>query len=58
MVVLFCPGVSAAANDYGVNRQASIADSLYYQTGGGSIIILALTRRNSQLNKRTGKLEH
>ncbi|ECD9611742.1 integrating conjugative element protein [Salmonella enterica subsp. salamae] len=39
----------AADDNYGINQQGAIADSLYYQIGGGSVITPALTRRNTQL---------
>ncbi|EBL8291853.1 integrating conjugative element protein [Salmonella enterica] len=45
---LLC-SVAQAAEDYGLDQQGAIADSLYYQIGGGSVITPALTRRNTQL---------
>lgn len=38
-----------AAEEYGLDKQGAIADALYYQIGGGSVITPALTRRNTQL---------
>lgn len=49
LTVLFCHCTLAAENDYGVSQQGAIADSLYYQVGGGSAITPPLTRRNTQL---------
>ncbi|TKV06628.1 integrating conjugative element protein [Citrobacter sp. wls619] len=45
----------AADNNYSVDQQGAVADALYYQIGGGSVITPALTRRNTQLlNVRAG----
>ncbi|HCR1139911.1 TPA: integrating conjugative element protein [Klebsiella aerogenes] len=45
----------AAEDSYGLDEKGAIADSLYYQIGGGSVITPALTRRNpSLLNLRAG----
>lgn len=38
-----------AAEEYSLDKQGAIADALYYQIGGGSVITPALTRRNTQL---------
>ncbi|HAT6801800.1 TPA: integrating conjugative element protein [Citrobacter freundii] len=55
LVASFCPGVPAAEDNYGIDQQGAITDSLYYQIGGGSVITPALTRRNTQLlNVNTG----
>ncbi|EDT2963640.1 integrating conjugative element protein [Salmonella enterica subsp. enterica] len=44
-----------ATNEYSLDKQGAIADALYYQIGGGSVITPALTRRNTQLlNVRAG----
>ncbi len=52
---IFCHTVLAAENNYSVDQQGAIADALYYQIGGGSVITPALTRRNTQLlNVRAG----
>ncbi|STV76572.1 integrating conjugative element protein, PFL_4711 family [Klebsiella michiganensis] len=52
---IFCHTALAAENDYSVDQQGAIADALYYQIGGGSVITPALTRRNTQLlNVRAG----
>ncbi|HGB3473275.1 TPA: integrating conjugative element protein [Salmonella enterica subsp. diarizonae serovar 61:l,v:z35] len=46
---------AADSNNYGIDQQGAIADALYYQIGGGSVITPALTRRNTQLiNMRAG----
>lgn len=46
---------TASEDSYGIDQQGAIADSLYYQIGGGSVITPALTRRNTQLlNMRAG----
>lgn len=51
----FCHIALAADNNYSVDQQGAIADALYYQIGGGSVITPALTRRNTQLlNVRAG----
>lgn len=44
---LFCHQVFSA--DSVLDQQGAIADTLYYQIGGGSVITPALTRRNTQL---------
>ncbi|EAS1759721.1 integrating conjugative element protein [Salmonella enterica] len=49
LATLFCHGTLAADNGYGIDQQGAIADSLYYQIGGGSVITPALTRRNTQI---------
>lgn len=55
LVSLFCHSALAADNNYSVDQQGAIADALYYQIGGGSVITPALTRRNTQvLNVRAG----
>lgn len=56
LTAMFCHCLAAAAdNNYGIDQQGAIADSLYYQIGGGSVITPALTRRNTQLlNVRAG----
>lgn len=55
LVSVFCHRAQAAADTYGIDKQGAIADSLYYQIGGGSVITPALTRRNTQLlNVRAG----
>ncbi|HAV1239855.1 TPA: integrating conjugative element protein, partial [Salmonella enterica] len=56
MVSIFCHHAQAAdSSSYGIDKQGAIADSLYYQIGGGSVITPALTRRNTQLlNMRAG----
>lgn len=41
--------VLAADDSYSLEQRGAIADSLYYQIGGGSVITPALTRRNTQL---------
>lgn len=52
---IFCHTALAAENNYSVDQQGAIADALYYQIGGGSVITPALTRRNTQLlNVRAG----
>ncbi|MGL4724135.1 MAG: integrating conjugative element protein [Scandinavium sp.] len=52
---LSCHAAWAAEDSYGVDEKGAIADSLYYQIGGGSVITPALTRRNpSLLNLRAG----
>lgn len=48
-IAFFCHDAPAAEGSYGVDQQGAIADSLYYQIGGGSVITPALTRRNTQL---------
>lgn len=58
-VILYCllshTLLAADGSDYGIDQQGAIADSLYYQLGGGSVITPALTRRNTQLlNMRMG----
>ncbi|MDN8600319.1 integrating conjugative element protein [Citrobacter sp. S2-9] len=46
---------AAGSNNYGIDQQGAIADALYYQIGGGSVITPALTRRDTQLiNVRAG----
>jgi integrating conjugative element protein (TIGR03755 family) len=55
LVTLFCHSLFAAEDGYGIEQQGAIADSLYYQLGGGSVITPALTRRNTQsLNMNVG----
>nr|WP_023219519.1 integrating conjugative element protein [Salmonella enterica] len=55
LVSFFCHSVLAADNNYSVDQQGAVADALYYQIGGGSVITPALTRRNTQLlNVRAG----
>ncbi|ECF1702283.1 integrating conjugative element protein [Salmonella enterica subsp. enterica] len=55
LVAFFCHSALAAGTDYNVDQQGAIADALYYQIGGGSVITPALTRRNTQLlNVRAG----
>ncbi len=55
LVSFFCHSVLAADNSYSVDQQGAVADALYYQIGGGSVITPALTRRNTQLlNVRAG----
>ncbi|WP_249357509.1 integrating conjugative element protein [Citrobacter sp. wls619] len=55
LVGVFCRGAQAAESNYGIDKRGAIADSLYYQIGGGSVITPALTRRNTQLiNMRAG----
>ncbi|EOF5101232.1 integrating conjugative element protein [Salmonella enterica] len=55
LVTFFCHNTPAADNTYGIDQQGAIADRLYYQIGGGSVITPALTRRNTQLiNMRAG----
>ncbi|WP_267443782.1 integrating conjugative element protein [Erwinia psidii] len=49
LAALVCHSVSAAEDNYGLDQKGAIADSLYYQIGGGSVITPALTRRNTQL---------
>lgn len=49
LVSTFTHCALAADDNYGVDQQGAIADSLYYQIGGGSVITPALTRRNTQL---------
>ncbi|EJN2862223.1 integrating conjugative element protein [Salmonella enterica subsp. enterica serovar Yaba] len=45
----------ATDNNYSMDQQGAVADALYYQIGGGSVITPALTRRNTQLlNVRAG----
>ena len=52
---LLCQIAEAADDNYSVDEKGAIADSLYYQIGGGSVITPALTRRNTQLlNLRAG----
>ncbi|EAS1759876.1 integrating conjugative element protein [Salmonella enterica] len=55
-ILCFLSGQAAlAADDYSLDKQGAIADALYYQIGGGSVITPALTRRNTQLlNVRVG----
>lgn len=55
LVAFLCHSALAADTDYSVEQQGAIADALYYQIGGGSVITPALTRRNTQLlNVRAG----
>ncbi|EHZ3052592.1 integrating conjugative element protein [Salmonella enterica subsp. enterica] len=55
LVSFFCHSALAADSNYSVDQQGAIADALYYQLGGGSVITPALTRRNTQLlNVRAG----
>ncbi|EJM1221397.1 integrating conjugative element protein [Salmonella enterica] len=55
LVSFFCHSALAADSNYSVDQQGAIADALYYQIGGGSVITPALTRRNTQLlNVRAG----
>lgn len=57
LVSLFCHTATAMAtdNNYSMDQQGAVADALYYQIGGGSVITPALTRRNTQLlNVRAG----
>ncbi|EBU4215025.1 integrating conjugative element protein [Salmonella enterica] len=55
LVSFFCHSALAADSNYSVDQQGAIADVLYYQIGGGSVITPALTRRNTQLlNVRAG----
>lgn len=55
LVSLFGHTAMAADNNYSVDQQGAVADALYYQIGGGSVITPALTRRNTQLlNVRAG----
>lgn len=55
LATFFSHCVLATGTDYGVDQQGAIADALYYQIGGGSVITPALTRRNTQLlNVRAG----
>ena len=49
LMLCFCQTVSAAEDEYGIEKQGAIADSLYYRIGGGSVVTPALTRRNTQL---------
>lgn len=52
---LVCQNTQAAGDNYSVDEKGAIADPLYYQIGGGSVITPALTRRNTQLlNVRAG----
>ncbi|MGR7482729.1 hypothetical protein ACU60U_19975 [Klebsiella aerogenes] len=45
----------AAEDSYRVDEKGAVADALYYQIGGGSVITPVLTRRNpSLLNLRAG----
>ncbi|WP_411172003.1 integrating conjugative element protein [Klebsiella pneumoniae] len=54
-VCFFCHCALASDASYSVDQQGAIADALYYQIGGGSVITPALTRRNTQLlNVRAG----
>ncbi|WMY72464.1 integrating conjugative element protein [Buttiauxella selenatireducens] len=54
-VGLICHTVRATDDGYGIDQKGAIADALYYQIGGGSVITPALTRRNTQvLNLRAG----
>ncbi|EDW2262321.1 integrating conjugative element protein [Salmonella enterica] len=55
LVSFFCHSALATDSNYSVDQQGAIADALYYQIGGGSVITPALTRRNTQLlNVRAG----
>lgn len=55
LVSLFGHTAMAAVNNYSVDQQGAVADALFYQIGGGSVITQALTRRNTQLlNVRAG----
>ncbi|ECG4949178.1 integrating conjugative element protein [Salmonella enterica subsp. enterica serovar Llandoff] len=55
LVSFFCHSALAADSNYSMDQQGAIADALYYQIGGGSVITPALTRRNTQLlNVRAG----
>ncbi|EBX8629403.1 integrating conjugative element protein [Salmonella enterica] len=49
LVSTFTHCALAADDNYSIDQQGAIADSLYYQIGGGSVITPALTRRNTQL---------
>lgn len=49
LVSTFAHYALAADDNYSIDQQGAIADSLYYQIGGGSVITPALTRRNTQL---------
>lgn len=49
LVSTFTHCALAADDNYSIDQQGAIADSLYYQIGGGSVITPALTRRNAQL---------
>lgn len=49
LVSTFAHYALAADDNYSIDQQGAIADSLYYQIGGGSVITPALTRRNAQL---------
>lgn len=52
---LLCHSVLAAEDNYSLQQQGAIADTLYYRIGGGSVITPALTRHNTQLlNMRAG----
>ncbi|ELX7028036.1 integrating conjugative element protein [Salmonella enterica] len=55
LVSTFTHCALAADDNYSIDQQGAIADSLYYQIGGGSVITPALTRRNTQfLNMQVG----
>ncbi|EBM5747142.1 integrating conjugative element protein [Salmonella enterica] len=55
LVSFFCHSALAVDSNYSMDQQGAIADALYYQIGGGSVITPALTRRNTQLlNVRAG----
>lgn len=55
LLCLFVQSALAAEEHYGLDEKGAIADALYYQIGGGSVITPALTRRKpSLLNMRAG----